>query len=215
MLVRERMSTRLILCAPELPVAEALEQMKKERIRRMPVADKNGKLIGIVSDKDLLEASPSPVSSLSVWEMTYLLSKIKVGEVMTKKVITVTADTTLEDAARILVDNKIGGLPVVNEAGAIVGIITETDIFKSFIDVLGARKKGVRVTTLVADRKGQLAKITAAIAAADGNIVAVVEMPATDSTTYEIMFKVIDVPLEKLIEVVKPHVIRITDVREA
>ncbi|HSD85320.1 MAG TPA: CBS domain-containing protein [Anaerolineae bacterium] len=215
MLVREQMSTRLILCSPELPVAEALEQMKKERIRRMPVTDKNGKLIGIVSDKDLLEASPSPVTSLSVWEVTYLLSKIKVGDVMTKQVITVTEDTTLEDAARILVDNKIGGLPVVNEAGAIVGIITETDIFKAFIDVLGARKKGVRVTTLVADRKGQLAKITTAIAAAEGNIVALVETPATDSTTYEVMFKVINVPLEKLIEVVKPHVIRITDVREA
>lgn len=215
MLVREQMSTRLILCSPELPVAEALEQMKKEHIRRMPVADKNGKLIGIVSDKDLLEASPSPVSSLSVWEMTYLLSKIKVGDVMTKQVITVTETTTLEDAARILVDNKIGGLPVVNEAGVIVGIITETDIFKSFIDVLGARKKGVRVTTLIADRKGQLAKITTAIAVADGNIVALVEMPATDPATYEVMFKVMDVPLEKLIEAVQPHIIRITDVREA
>jgi acetoin utilization protein AcuB len=209
------MSTRLIVCSPELPVAEALEQMKKEHIRRMPVVDKNGKLIGIVSDKDLLEASPSPVTSLSVWEVTYLLSKIKVGDVMTRKVITVTENTTLEDAARILVDNKIGGLPVVNAEDVIVGIITETDIFKSFIDVLGARKKGVRVTTHVTDRKGQLAKITTAIAAAGGNIVALVEMPATDSTTYEVMFKVIDVPLEALVEVVKPHIIRITDVREA
>lgn len=215
MLVRERMSIRPVLCAPELPVVEALEQMKQAHIRRMPVVDKHGKLIGIVSDKDLLKASPSPATSLSVWEITYLMSKIKVADVMTRDVITVTESNTLEDAARIMVDNKIGGLPVVNAEGGVVGIITETDIFKSFLDVLGARKKGARVTTLVPDRKGALAKITADIAAAGGNIVALVEMPGTDSTNYEVMFKVIDVSVDQLVEVLKPHVIRITDAREA
>lgn len=215
MLVRERMSTQPVLCAPDLPVAEALEQMKQKRIRRMPVVDKHGKLVGIVSDKDLLRASPSPATSLSVWEITYLLSKIKVSDVMTRQVITIAEDTPLEDAARIMVDNKIGGLPVVNAQGAVVGIITETDIFKSFIDALGARKKGVRVTTLVTDRKGQLAKITTDIAAAGGNIVALVEVPGTDPTNYEVMFKVIDMDMPKLLDVLKPHVIRITDAREA
>lgn len=215
MLVRERMSIRPVLCTPELPVAEALEQMKQAHIRRMPVVDKHGKLIGIVSDKDLFKASPSPATSLSVWEITYLMSKIKVADVMTRNVITVTESNTLEDAARIMVDNKIGGLPVVNAEGGVVGIITETDIFKSFLDVLGARKKGARVTTLVPDRKGALAKITADIAAAGGNIVALVEMPGTDSTNYEVMVKVIDVSVDQLVEVLKPHVIRITDAREA
>ncbi len=215
MLVRERMSTQPVLCAPDLPVAEALEQMKQKRIRRMPVVDKHGKLVGIVSDKDLLRASPSPATSLSVWEITYLLSKVKVSDVMTRQVITIAEDTPLEDAARIMVDNKIGGLPVVNAQGAVVGIITETDIFKSFIDALGARKKGVRVTTLVTDRKGQLAKITADIAAAGGNIVALVEVPGTDPTNYEVMFKVIDMDMPKLLGVLKPHVIRVTDAREA
>lgn len=213
MLVRDRMSAHPILCSPDTPVAEALDQMKKERIRRMPVVDKHNKLVGIVSDKDLLQASPSPATSLSVWEITYLMSKIKVSDVMTKKVITISGDTPVEDAARIMVDNKIGGLPVVDDSGAVLGIITETDIFKTFIDILGARKSGVRVTTLVTDRKGQLAKITGDIAAAGGNIVALVELPGTDSTNYEVMFKVIDVPQDKLVEILKPHVIRITDVR--
>ena len=214
MLVKERMTRRPILVAPDVSISEALNLMKREKVRRLPVVDKTGHLLGIVSDKDLLHASPSPATSLSVWEVTYLLGKIKVEDVMTKKVITVTEDTPIEDAARIMADNKIGGLPVVHEHGAVVGIITETDIFKTFIDVLGARKKGVRVTTLVTDRKGQLAKITGDIAAAGGNIVALVELPGTDSTNYEVMFKVIDVPKDKLVEVLTPHVIRVTDVRE-
>jgi acetoin utilization protein AcuB len=214
MLVRERMSAHPILCEPELPVSEALDRMKQQHIRRMPVVDKHGKLVGIVSDKDLLHASPSPATSLSVWEITYLMSKIKVSDVMTRKVITVTPDTPLEDAARIMADNKIGGLPVVSPEGAIAGIITETDIFKTFIDMLGARKPGVRVTTMVADRKGQLAKITSDIAAADGNIIAVIELPSSDVPDYEVMFKVTDVPKDQLVKILEKHVIRVTDVRE-
>ena len=214
MLVKERMSQRPILCATDLPVSDALEQMKQERIRRMPVVDKQGHLIGIVSDKDLLKASPSPATSLSVWEITYLLSKLKVGDVMTKKVITVVEDTPIEDAARVMVDNKIGGLPVVNGEGAVVGIITETDIFKTFIELLGARKHGARVTMYVVDVRGQLAKITQAVADAGGNIVACVEVPGMDSTNYEVLLKVIDVQKDKLVEVLTPHVVKIIDVRE-
>ena len=101
--------------------------MKRAHIRRTPIV-KDGKLVGIVSDKDVLNASPSPASSLSVWEMNYLLSKIKVKDVMTKVVLTVTEDTPIEEAARIMADNKIGGLPVMR-AGQGAGIITETDLF--------------------------------------------------------------------------------------
>ena len=215
MLVKERMSRRPILCTPDLPVSDALDQMKKERIRRMPVVDKNGHLVGIVSDKDLLRASPSPATSLSVWEITYLLSKLKIADVMTKKVITVVEDTPIEDAARVMVDNKIGGLPVVNEGGAVVGIITETDIFKTFIELLGARKNGVRITMYVTDVRGQLAKITQAVADAGGNIVACVEVPGLDSTNYEVLLKVIDVPMVTLVDVLTPFAVKITDVREA
>ena len=214
MLVRQRMSAHPILCEPDLPVSDALDRMKTEHIRRMPVIDKHGKLIGIVSDKDLLHASPSPATSLSVWEITYLLGKIKIQDVMTRKVITVSADTPLETAARIMVDNKIGGLPVVDGDGAVIGIITETDIFKAFIELFGARQKGVRVTTIVTDNQGQLAKITHAIAEAGGNITALVELPGTDSTNYEVLFKVIGVAKDQLVEVLQPFVVRVTDVRE-
>ncbi len=214
MLVKERMSQHPILCAPDMSISEALNLMKKEKIRRLPVVDKHGHLAGIVSDKDLLHASPSPATSLSVWEITYLLGKIKVEDVMTKKVITVMEDTPVEDAARIMADNKIGGLPVVRD-GAVVGIITETDLFKLFLELLGAREKGVRVTMLVRNMIGELAKITQAVAANGGNIMALVEYLGTDSTNREMMMKVVGVSRDKLVETIKPLTIEIRDVREA
>ena len=95
MLVGERMSYPVISISPDMPIIDVLNLMKRERIRRTPVI-KDGKLVGIVSDKDLLNASPSPATSLSIWELNYLLSKIKVSDVMTKKVLTVTEDTPIE-----------------------------------------------------------------------------------------------------------------------
>jgi acetoin utilization protein AcuB len=213
MLVKERMSRQPILAAPDLPVGEALNQMKREHIRRMPVVDQHGKLIGIVSDKDLLQASPSPATSLSVWEITYLLSKLTVSEVMTKQVITVTEDTPLEDAARIMVDNKIGGLPVMR-GDKIVGIITETDLFKIFLELLGARDKGVRLTLLVPEQPGELAKITQAVAINGGNIIALGQFQGTDTTNRQVMLKVAGLTKDRLLEILRPLVITIEDVRE-
>jgi len=145
--------------------------IRQNNVRRLPVVDKKGNLVGIVSEKDLLYASPSPATSLSVYEIGYLLSKLKVEEVMTRKVITVAPSAPIEEAARIMVDNKIGGLPVV-ENGRLVGIITETDIFKTTLEMLGAREPGVRLTISVRDETGTLSRITGAIASNGGDIIA-------------------------------------------
>ena len=214
MLVRERMTRNPVLCSPDLPVNDAFDLMKKERIRRLPVVDKNGKLVGIVSDKDLLRVSPSPATTLSAYEIPYLLSKVKAGDVMTKQVITVSEDTPIEDAARIMVDNKIGGLPVVDENDIVVGIITETDIFKTFLELIGARKPGVRITMYVKDVRGELARVAKAVADVGGNIVATVEVPGTDSTNYEVLLKVTEASKDAVVEALKPIAVRIVDVRE-
>src|SRR5512147_2159437 len=132
MFVGERMSRPVISVSPNEPINEVLAMFRKEHIRRAPVM-KQGKLVGIVSERDLLNASPSPVTTLSVWEMNYLISKVKVKDVMTKKVITIGSDTTIEEAARIMADKKIGGLPVVS-GDKVVGIITETDLFTTFLE---------------------------------------------------------------------------------
>jgi acetoin utilization protein AcuB len=206
--------TRLpIVATPELPVPEALHLMRQEHIRRMPVVDKGGRLVGIVSDRDLLLASPSPATSLSAWEITYLLGKITVHDVMTKKVITVTEDTPLEDAARIMADSKIGGLPVVRD-GALVGIITETDLFKLFLELLGARERGVRVTMLVPNVPGEMAKLTRAITDCGGNIIAVAGFTGTDPSNRRVLVKANGVSREDLVAALTPVITEIEDVRE-
>lgn len=212
MLVGERMKFPVISVSPDMPIVEALNLMKHEHIRRMPVV-KDGKLVGIVSNEDLLNASPSPVTSLSVWEMNYLLSKIKVKDVMTKKVLTVTEDTPIEEAARIMADNKIGGLPVMRE-DLVVGIITETDLFKIFLELLGAREMGVRVTVLLHNQPGQLARFTQAIASAGGDFVAFGVFSGEDQTNRMVTFKVAGLDKAHLKAIIEPVVDKVVDIRE-
>ncbi|MFO3796134.1 MAG: CBS and ACT domain-containing protein [Anaerolineales bacterium] len=212
MFVGERMSRPVIFLTPEMPVHDALDLFKKERIRRAPVV-KDGKLVGIVSEKDLLNASPSPATTLSIWEMHYLLSKITVSEVMTKNVITVTEDTPIEEAARIMADNKIGGLPVMRD-DQVVGIITETDLFKIFLELMGARQKGLRVTVLVEDKPGQLARITKMVADIGGNFVAFGQFSGEDPSTRLVTFKVEGVEKEQLKQALSSCCKEVWDIRE-
>ena len=211
MLVGERMSKPVITISPDMPIAEAMNMMKVEKVRRFPVV-KEGKLLGVVSDKDLLNASPSPVSTLSIWEMNYLLNKITVSEVMVKNVLSVTEDTPIEQAARIMADNKIGGLPVMRDGG-VVGMITETDLFKMFLELLGAREMGIRVTVLVVEKQGELAKLTKAISEAGGDFIAFGMFTGLDTTNRMVTFKVTGISLEDLKKAITPIVKEIVDIR--
>ena len=188
MFVGERMSHPVISVSPETPIHDALVMFKKEHIRRAPVI-RDGKLVGIVSESDLLNASPSTVTSLSVWEINYLISKVTVKQVMSKKVKTIDVNTPIEEAARIMADSKIGGVPVMR-SGVIAGIITETDLFKIFLELMGAREKAIRVTALVEDKPGQLAKVTKAIADAGGNFISFGMFSGPDTSTKMLTFKV-------------------------
>lgn len=211
MLVGERMSSPVIATGPNIPINEALNHMRAEHIRRLPVIDK-GKLVGIVSDRDLLNASPSPVTSLSIWEMNYLLSQVTVSDVMTKDVISVTETTPIEEAARIMADHKIGGLPVLADE-IVVGVITETDLFKIFIEMMGAREEGVRVTVLVPEKHGELAELTKAVSEIGGNFIAFGQFLGEDVSNRELTFKVADVTEEQIRQAIQPYVERIKDIR--
>lgn len=215
MFVRERMTPNPITITPDTPVSDALRLMREKKVRRLPVLDKRSKLVGIVSDSDLLYASPSPVTSLSVWEMHELLYKLKVEAVMTKEVITVAEDTPLEEAARIMADSKIGGLPVMS-GKTLAGIITETDVFKAFLAQLGARRTGVRIMVATSGAKGTMAKITSAILGVGGDIVGLglSEPNPPSQPKWLLTFKVQDVPKEKLVDAIQPTVDEILDVRE-
>lgn len=213
MLVRERMSAHPVTITTDVPITEALRVMRQSHVRRLPVVDQQGKLVGIVSEKDLLYASPSPVTSLSIYEMHYLLARLLVSELMTAEVITVTPDTPLEEAARIMADHKIGGLPVV-EGDTLVGIITETDIFKVFLEMLGAREKGLRLTLNIPERKGEMARITTAIAQLGGNILALGTFLGEDPATAIVTVKVEDVSVEALVQAMQGLGLQILDARE-
>lgn len=214
MLVKDRMSKHPITITPDVRVDEALKVMRNNKVRRLPVVDKAGQLVGIVSEMDLLYASPSPTTPLSVYELQYLLARITVQDVMTKEVISVEENTPLEEAARIMVDNKIGGLPVVRD-GKLVGIITETDLFKIFLELLGARERGVRLTLRVPNKKGVLASITSRIAQMGGDIVSLGtflgEAPAEGLLTV----KVAEVPRDQLVEALREPEVKLVDVRES
>jgi acetoin utilization protein AcuB len=213
MFVGERMSRPVISVSPDTPINDALAMFKKEHIRRAPVL-KDGKLIGIVSERDLLNASPSSATTLSIWEMHYLISKVKVKNVMTRKVVTVTRDTPIEEAARIMADKKIGGLPVM-DGDRVVGMITETDLFKVFLELMGARDKGIRVTATIEDKPGELAKVTKAIANAGGNFVAFGFFAGEDASTKVLTFKVEGMKPNEVKSALKDVVKKFWDIRES
>ena len=154
------MNKRVISVTPETTILDALEVMRLSQIRRLPILE-NDKLVGIVTDSDLRETTPSMASTLSKYEASYLLSKMKVKEIMTKKPYTVSANATIEEVALIMYKHRIGGVPVVdgNDSDKLVGIVTETDIFKVLVDMMGLPQGKTRLTLVVPERTGVLAEI--------------------------------------------------------
>jgi acetoin utilization protein AcuB len=215
MFVRNHMTSPAITVEPELAFPEALRIMREKGFRRLPVVDKKGILVGIVSERDLLYASPSPATTLSMWEVNYLLSKIKVNRLMSTSVVTIKPDDTIEAAAWIMVENKIGGMPVVNEQNRPIGVITETDIFRTLVDMFGAGQSGLRLTLKVPQKQGVLAKMAELIFRLGGNIVSVGTFPIADQPEEAVLVvKVQDVGKSTLIEALEGIGDHVTDARE-
>jgi acetoin utilization protein AcuB len=214
MLVKERMSSPAVTVTPDTSFQDALKLMRDHKFRRVPVVDQDGKLIGIVSERDLLHASPSPATSLSVWEVNYLLWKLKVADIMTHHVITISQEAPIEDAANLMVTRKIGGLPVVNGAGKIVGVVTETDIFKAFAEMLGSGEKGLRLTIKVPSGGGTLAKVAQAIYEEGGLIISVGSLDKESARERELIIKVRGVNKDKIVNVLEALGDHVIDARE-
>jgi acetoin utilization protein AcuB len=213
MTVGIRMTHNPITIKKDFPVSEAQNKMRKEFVHRFPVVDDHGKLIGIVTEKDLLYASPSPATTLDVYEMSYLLSKLTVGRVMTSEVITIEANAPIEEAAKVMSDNNIGGLPVM-EDGKLVGIITESDVFKAFIEMFGTRESGIRISMLIPQKPGELAELTASIFKAGGNILGLGNFLGDDASEVYMTLKVEGISAKDLKKAVEPYVDEILDIRE-
>jgi acetoin utilization protein AcuB len=175
------MTVNPLTIGPDVPVNEARILMENKHIRQLPVVDKAGRVVGIVTRQDLLRASPSPATTLDMYEISYLLSKIKVDTVMARKVITIDENEVVEEAARIITDNSINSLPVMHN-GNLVGIVTGRDLLRVFINAFGGRSPGVRFTLTLNERPGQLAHLASGLAAKGGNIVSFISMVADDPT---------------------------------
>ena len=163
MLVRYWMSQPVIHIGPKDSMQQAIALMKEKHIRLLPVVDEKEKLKGVVSDRDLKRASASDATTLDVHELLYLISKIKVADIMTREVVTLHRDWTVEEAADTLLSHKISGAPVVDDDGRLCGIITQTDLFKATLYITGLKKRGFHLALVLEDTPGSIMEIVSII----------------------------------------------------
>ncbi len=213
MIIERRMTRNPVTATPDMSVAEASALMKREKVHRLPVLDKEHRLVGIISEKDLLYASPSPVSTLSIHEMAYLLSQLTVKKLMTHDVVTISKETTVEEAARLMVDQDLSSLPVI-ENNKLIGIVSKSDLFKILLELFGARHFGVRMSFLVEDKPGAIAAISNELSKHGVDIIAFGTFMGTDSSNAVCTIKMQGISISDAVERVKPFVMEILDVRE-
>ena len=183
MFVADRMTKHPITMTSSATVGEVDRIMKKNKIHRMLIVDED-KLVGYLSDRDVMRVAPSPATSLSKFEIRELLDKLSVKDIMQKKVVTVDEDATIEEAALIMYQNKVGGLPVISQVGKVVGIITATDILKTFLEVMGLPSGGkIRMTLEVENKIGVMADITKIIANSGINIDSLIVFQSDENKT--------------------------------
>jgi len=177
MFVSKWMTPKVITIDKNESLGTALRLMRENRIRRLPVVWK-GKLVGIVSDRDLKGALPSQATSLDVWELHGLLDRLQIADIMTKKVITTTPDATIERVALVMLEKKIEGLPVLDSKGDIVGIVTEGDIFRALTEVTGVGRKTTRISLVIPDKPGSIMEVADVVRAKGGRIYSILSTHA-------------------------------------
>jgi acetoin utilization protein AcuB len=213
MIVRNHMTPAPVTILPTASVEDALHLMREKNIRHLPVLDFQDKLVGFVSEYDLAHVAPSPVASLSIHDMMYQMSRLKVQEIMVREVVTIDADCPLEEAAVLMVDQRVNALPVLDK-GELIGIITETDIFAMFLEMLDTPISVVRMTLVIPNQKGMIASLCRRIAAAGGNITSLGTFLGPAPDTYLLIMKVGETPAAQLEQFVKECGFTLVDMRE-
>ena len=211
MTVSKNMTINPVTTTPDMGVFEAFELMKSEGVQRLPVLDGEGNLVGIISEKNITSAAAD--KEVSIVEFALLLSKIKVGDVMTKEVITVSVDDPVEMAARKMSDNDISILPVVDNNGKLVGVVSRSDLFRLLLELFGTRHYGIRVTFRIKDQKGVIAKLAIALEKIGANIVSIGNLDS-DQGYSTIIMKINGVDESLIKDALTPLVDGNLDIRE-
>ncbi len=198
MLVKEWMTTNVITIDENTSVMKATQIMKENGIRRLPIM-RDGKLVGLVSDRDLKEASPSKATTLDIHELYYLLSELKVKDIMTRNVITVGAEDTVEFAAVKMAEHRVSGLPVVDDKGKLVGILSMGDVFKVLISITGIYRGGVQFAFNLPDKPGSIKEVADVIRKYGGRMVSILSSYDTAEENMRHLFiRIKDLPDDKL-----------------
>jgi acetoin utilization protein AcuB len=198
------MTTDVMTVHDDTSMMKASIIMKEKKIRCLPVVDESGKLVGIVSDRDLRDAAPSKATTLDVYELNYLLSSMKIKDIMTKNLVVVKPDETVEFAAILMIENKISSLPVVNGKGELIGIITQTDIFKVLINIAGVYSGGIQFAFSLEDRPGSIKEAADVIRSFGGRIVSILSTGETaEEGRRNVYLRCSVLPEEKLRDLVK------------
>lgn len=214
MIVKNVMAKNPVCIAPDASVTDVKALMNKHKIGKLPVVDKSNRLVGILTKNDLSKAGPSEATTLDMFEIGYLLSKLTVSKVMNKNVITVAENETVEECARIMVDNQIGCVPVM-DGNVLVGIITESDLFNLFTDMFGARESGVRASLKMEDKPGAIANLAEEIARQNGNIISIVTRECQDKENRKVTVKVTGLSVSQFEEILDKIGIKAEDLRIA
>jgi acetoin utilization protein AcuB len=206
------MTKNPIYTNPKELISNVKSTMDREQITKVPVLDDSGKLIGVITKTDLKKTMPSNATTLDIYELSYLLSKITVEKVMKTHPITIQKDATIEEAAKIMSEKGISSL-IVMDGEVLSGILTKTDLFKAVVDMFGFRYEGVRAEVEANDNPGELAKISKAIADKNGKIVSVITADGSDVSKRIITLKIIGISKETVEEILKSLSADIKDIR--
>jgi acetoin utilization protein AcuB len=207
MLIKDWMTKEPVVAKPGTSIMKAAKLMKENKIRRLPVVDDEGRLVGMLSDRDIKEASPSKATTLDMHELYYLLSEIKVGDIMSKNPLSITPDEPVERAAVVMMRNRIGGLPVVDEGGKVVGIITDSDVFKVLISITGVLTGGVQLAFNLPNSEGGLKTVLDDLKGQGGRIMSILtSYPPAEQDNRHVYIRIQDMeeaPLRALVDMLK------------
>ncbi|NOX60463.1 MAG: CBS domain-containing protein [Chloroflexi bacterium] len=214
MFVQDAMTPNPVAVSPNASVLEISELLQEHRFRRVPVVDDDGHLVGIVSQRDVLAASPAITSTLPAWERRQFMARIKARFVMSRPVLAVTRDCPIEEASRILLERKFGSLPVVEE-GKLVGIITETDIFRTLVNMLsGGNEPGMRLLLRVEREKGVVSRLTALVNEHGGRVIAIATLNEPDGKHKQVLIKEEGADVKSLYAALEAEEVEVLDARE-